>query len=365
MPPPTAGPEPEGLPPLPAPLASSPDRPHKHRMTPPRSRLKRTVFATIAILVGVIAAGVFWLCRPLSTDDLVSHARPAASYEEAAERIRTIEENQASLPLHEGGRSVVLSHGEATERVFVLLHGFTNSPRQFRDLGERLFATGANVVIPRLPHHGLADRLTDAHGELQATDLILYAETGIDIARGLGKRITVVGLSVSGVSAAWVAVARGDVDEVFLLAPFFGPAVVPDVLTPSLAAALVRLPNKFMWWNPKLRENLPGPPTNYPRFATRPLGEVMRLGLAAEKDRPVRVRRLSVVLTAGDPAVNNRRTLRIVREWEENSPGVEFFVYTFPREARVPHDFIDPQQDGAQIDRVYPLLLGWLTRPPA
>jgi carboxylesterase len=261
---------------------------------------------------------------------------------------------------------VVLSHGHPTERVFVLLHGFTNSPRQFRELGERLFATGANVVIPRLPHHGLSDRLTDAHGDLRATDLILYAETGIDIARGLGRRITVVGLSVSGVSAAWVAHARDDVDEVFLLAPFFGPAVVPDLLTPPLAAALVRLPNTFLWWNPKLRENLPGPPTNYPRFATRPLGEVMRLGLAtAEATTPVRVRRLGVVLTEGDPAVNNRRTLRIVREWEERSPGVEFFVYTFPRGKRIPHDFIDPLQDGAQVDKVYPLLLAWLTRPPA
>lgn len=334
-------------------------------MTHTRSRGKRAFVTALAVLIAVLAAALVWLCRPLSTDDLVSQARPAASYEEAAERIRAIEERQAKLPLHEGGRSVVLSHGEATERVFVLLHGFTNSPRQFRELGDRLFATGANVVIPRLPHHGLADRLTDAHGALVAADLINYAETGIDIARGIGRHITVVGLSVSGVSAAWVAQARDDVDEVFLLAPFFGPTIIPDLLTPAVAAALVRLPNRFQWWNPKLRENLPGPPTNYPRFATRPLGEVMRLGLHVEQQAgPLRVRRLGVVLTEGDPAVNNRRTLRFVRTWEQSSPGVEFFIYTFPRSSRIPHDFIDPLQEGAQIDHVYPMLLAWLTRPP-
>lgn len=331
---------------------------------PSPSRRKHAWTTALIVLAALAAAGAIWLFRPLPTADLVSQARPVADYEEATARIEAIRAAAADLPLHDGGRSIVLTHGHATDRVFVLLHGFTNSPRQFQELGERLFATGANVVIPRLPHHGLADRMTEAHGALVATDLIQYAETGIDIARGLGRRITVVGLSVSGVSAAWVAQVRDDVDEVFLLAPFFGPAVVPDFLTPPLAAALVRLPNKLLWWNPKLRENLPGPTTNYPRFATRPLGEVMRLGFAAsDTANPVRVRRLGVVLTEGDPAVNNRRTLRIVREWEENSPGVEFFLYTFPRSSRIPHDFIDPLQEGAQIDIVYPLLLEWLTRP--
>lgn len=302
--------------------------------------------------------------RPLPLDDLVSAPDPAASYDEAMARWAETQAREAALPLHEGGRSIVLTHGYETERVFVLLHGLTNAPRQFRELGEELFATGANVVIPRLAHHGLADRLTDAHAALTAQDLIRYAQYGVDLAQGLGKKVTVVGLSVSGISAAWLALNREDIDEVFLLAPFFGPGVVPDRLTPAFTAALTRLPNAMLWWDPRVRENLPGPPYNYPRFATRPLGEALRLGLSTAADpRPLAVERFGVILTANDPAVNNARTLRLVEQWQAASPDTEIFLHTFPAAENIPHDFIDPLQPDARTDKVNALLVEWLTQP--
>jgi hypothetical protein len=269
---------------------------------------------------------------------------------------------EAGLPLHDGGRSIVLTHGYETERVFVLLHGLTNAPRQFRELGEKLFATGANVVIPRLAHHGLADRMTDAHAALTARDLIRYAQYGVDLAQGLGKNVTVVGLSISGISAAWLAQNRDEIDEVFLLAPLFGPAVAPDALTPAFAAALQRLPNQMLWWDPRVRENLPGPPYNYPRFPTRGLGEALRLGLdTAQPDRTLRVNRLGVILTENDLAVNNRRTRRLVEQWRAASPDTEIFLHEFPAEENIPHDFIDPLQPDARTDKVNTLLVEWLT----
>lgn len=302
--------------------------------------------------------------RPLPLDDLVSAPDPAASYDEAMARWAETQAREAALPLHEGGHSIVLTHGYETERVFVLLHGLTNAPRQFRELGEELFATGANVVIPRLAHHGLADRLTDAHAALTAQDLIRYAQYGVDLAQGLGKKVTVVGLSVSGISAAWLALNREDIDEVFLLAPFFGPGVVPDRLTPAFTAALTRLPNAMLWWDPRVRENLPGPPYNYPRFATRPLGEALRLGLSTAADpRPLAVERFGVILTANDPAVNNARTLRLVEQWQAASPDTEIFLHTFPAAENIPHDFIDPLQPDARTDKVNALLVEWLTQP--
>ena len=326
-------------------------------MTRPRRIVALVAFVVLAFL----ALGAAWLLRPLPTDDLVASPDPGTTYEEAAARIEQIRAAEAKLPLHEGGRTVVLSHGHPTERVFVLLHGFTNAPRQFRELGEDLFAAGANVVIPRLPGHGFADRLTDAHGELSANDLIRYAEGGIDIAHGLGKRVTVVGLSVSGITASWLAHTHDDIDEVFLLAPFLGLPFLPDSFTPPIAGALVRLPNTFLWWDPRVRENLPGPPYNYPRFATRPLGEALRLGIAAERQTgPLKVRRVGVVLTENDPAVNNARTLRLVEQWKAPSPDTEFFLHVFPAEENIPHDFIDPLQPDARTDKINALLAGWL-----
>jgi pimeloyl-ACP methyl ester carboxylesterase len=318
---------------------------------------RRVLWSALLLLV----AAAVWLLRPVATDDLVSAPDPAGSYEEAMARAEALRAREDALPLHEGGRTIVLSQGHRTYRVFVLLHGLTNSPRQFRELGEALFAAGANVIIPRLAQHGLADRMTEAHGALTAQDLVRYAESGIDLAQGLGDKVTVVGLSVSGTSAAWLAGQRDDLDEVFLLAPLFGPGVVPDALTPAVTASLVRLPNTFLWWDPKRRENLPGPPTNYPRFPTRGLGEALRLGMAATTpDRPLKVRRLGLILSETDIAVNNARTLRLVEQWRTDSPGTEFFVHTFPAAERVPHDFIDPLQPGARTQELNPLLVSWL-----
>ena len=316
----------------------------------------------LAVIAALLLLGLGWLLRPLPLHDLVSTENPATSYDEAMARWDETRAKEAGLPLHDGGRSIVLTHGYETERVFVLLHGLTNAPRQFRELGEKLFATGANVVIPRLAHHGLADRMTDAHAALTARDLIRYAQYGVDLAQGLGTNVTVVGLSISGISAAWLAQNRDEIDEVFLLAPLFGPAVAPDALTPAFAAALQRLPNQMLWWDPRVRENLPGPPYNYPRFPTRGLGEALRLGLdTAQPDRTLRVNRLGVILTENDLAVNNRRTRRLVEQWRAASPGTGIFLHEFPAEENIPHDFIDPLQPDARTDKVNTLLVEWLT----
>ena len=321
----------------------------------------RTALRISAAVAAALFLGGAWLLRPLNFDDLVSTSDPAQSYGEAMERWERKQAEEAKQPLHEGGRTIVLTHGYQTDRVFVLLHGLTNAPRQFRELGEKLFATGANVVIPRLAHHGLADRMTDAHAALTAQDLIDYAQYGVDIAQGLGRKVTVVGLSVSGISAAWLAQNRDDIDEAFLLAPLFGPAVVPDPLTPAITAALTRLPNKMMWWDPRVRENLPGPPYNYPRFPTRALGETLRLGLdTARPDRSLRVNRLGVILTENDLAVNNARTKRLVEQWRAVSPDPQIFLHEFPAAEKIPHDFIDPLQPNARTDKINALLVEWL-----
>ena len=322
----------------------------------------RTALRILAVMAALLVLGAAWLLRPLPLDGLVSSPNPARSYDEAMGRWAGTQAREADLPLHEGGRTIVLTHGYQTERVFVLLHGLTNAPRQFRELGEKLFSTGANVVIPRLAHHGLADRMTDAHAALTAQDLIRYAQYGVDLGQGLGRNVTVVGLSVSGISAAWLAQNRDDIDEVFLLAPLFGPAVIPDPLTPAFASALSRLPNQMMWWDPRVRENLPGPPYNYPRFPTRAVGEALRLGLnTAQPDRKIRVNRLGIILTENDKAVNNTRTRRLFEQWRASSPETETFLHEFPAEENIPHDFIDPLQPNARTDKVNALLVEWLT----
>jgi hypothetical protein len=112
-----------------------------------------------------------------------------------------------------------------------------------------------------------------------------------------------------------------------------------------------------------MRENLPGPPYNYPRFATRPLGEALRLGLhTAQPGRTLRVNRLGVILTENDLAVNNARTKRLVDQWRSASPDTEIFLHEFPAAENIPHDFVDPLQPDARTDKVNALLVKWLTQ---
>ena len=107
------------------------------------------------------------------------------------------------------------------------MHGITSSPIQFRDLGALFHARGYNVVIPRMPRHGYKDRLSHAHARLTEADFLAYVTEAVDIGRGLGEHLTLMGLSVSGVLAAWSAQTRADVDLAVPIAPAFAPNGVP------------------------------------------------------------------------------------------------------------------------------------------
>jgi carboxylesterase len=82
--------------------------------------------------------------------------------------------------------------------VIVFFHGFTSCPEQFRKLGEQFYEQGYNVDIPRNPHHGHADQLSEAMLETSAEELAAFATESIDIARGLGDELIVRGLSGDG-----------------------------------------------------------------------------------------------------------------------------------------------------------------------
>ena len=88
---------------------------------------------------------------------------PATDYDDALRRVAAVEARDGAAIAPEC-RTRLLTHGARAARAVVLLHGLTNCPEQFRALGERLYERGANVYIPRLPEHGLADRMTTALG---------------------------------------------------------------------------------------------------------------------------------------------------------------------------------------------------------
>lgn len=310
---------------------------------------RRMLVAILAIL-----AALFWLLLPPRWTPPSAAAHPARSRDEALGRIRRLRALDESAALFAPCSTMVLDHGANTARVYVLLHGFTNCPRQFGDLAKLLYDDGANVLVPRMPRHGLANPSNHALASLTADELVATSGEAVDIAHGLGDHVTIVALSSSAVVAGWLAEQRNDLDQVMLIAPSLAPRSVPLWLAVPMANALLHLPDQFVPWDPK-NERPAGPRSAYPGFSTRALARVYELGWYLLRDKPpARGTRVLLVTTPHDEGVNNDAVGLLGRRWAEEGGDVRSFE--FPVEANVHHDMIDPEQPYQRVSVVYPVL---------
>jgi alpha-beta hydrolase superfamily lysophospholipase len=312
----------------------------------------------LALALGLLLAGLIYLAfAPPRVRGLASRPRPATNYEQALERVAALHAQEAAghNPLC---HTQLLTHGQPTARCIAFIHGYTNCPMQFAQLAEAFHQRGYNTLTVLLPHHGLADRLTDAHRRLTAEELVAYADEVVDIARGLGEHVTLLGLSGGGVVAAWAAQTRADVHLAVVMAPNFGFKAVPRRLTRLVANLVLFMPDVVLWWNPFEREK--GRLEHvYPRFTLHGLTQQWRLGFAARKlaeHQPPAARAILVVTNAHDPAVDNPAITRMVAHWREwGSSPVR--TYEFPAELKLLHDVVDPGHEGQRVDVVYPKLI--------
>lgn len=288
-------------------------------------------------------------------------SQPTRTFEEAEARIRALQaKDDAAVRTDSGTR--FRSHGQKTDRAIVFYHGYTNAPPQFDRLGEEFFNRGYNVLIPRLPYHGLNDPLTTEQAKLTAEDLVRGCQESIDIAVGLGEHVSVCGISCGGVMTSWVAQYRSDAHLVLGIAPSAGLPFAP-VWVSSLARRIApRMKNFYIWWDPRVKAEIVGPKYAYPRFSTHGLAEIFRLGRHVydmSANMPPRATRLKAITSDFDTAVKNKITYDILERWETH--GVSIGRHTFPSEQKVWHDMIDPNQSFQQIDLTYPVIIRMLT----
>lgn len=252
-------------------------------------------------------------------------------------------------------RTILLERAAATPLAVVLFHGLTNSPAQYAQLAPELYDRGVNVFVPRLPDHGFRDRMTTALAALTAETLIASAAEAVDLACGLGERVGVLGISMGGLLAAYAAQFR-DVAVAVPVAPSFALLHLPYPVSRAVAAIGRRLPNRFLWWDP--REGASKPPiTAYPRFPTHALMQTLRIGdavCAASRKQPPLADRIVAVVNPRDPAVNNAVTRNVAAAWSSRKEHVAEYIEL--TDLPLNHDIIDPQQALARTDLVYPRL---------
>lgn len=274
-----------------------------------------------------------------------------AGYAAAMERINGVLRRD-EVRAEERCRSIFLTHGSRAPRATLFLHGMTASPRQFNSLAAYAHVLGDNVFVPRMPKHGYPDRLTGALGELRASDLLETAEQSLEIARGLGERVRVVGFSLGGLLTTWIA-QHHDVDEAIALSPLLGLAVVPFGLTRIAVTVLRKLPNAFVWWDPIKRAKLM-PAHGYPRFSTHALAEALTIGLdvlAEARERGPRSR-ITLVTNAGEMGVNNGAVARLAAFWRvAGGAHVERLCIGGLGPS---HDIVEPLREGGQAEKSYP-----------
>ena len=290
-------------------------------------------------------------------------SQPVHDYAEAVQRITAI--RSAEPPdLNPVGRSQFLAQGQRTDRAVVLFHGYTNCPQQFKLLGDQLHERGYNVWIPRMAGHGHADRLTAAHGNITAEQMIAAASTAIDIAQGLGAEVRVMGLSMGGLMTTWVAQNRSDVVRAVSISQASGFKALPKKWTPLLRRIVLILPNQMQWWDATVQDKGAGPQHAYPRYGTHGLAQLLKLGAAlrsqASRSAPA-ARAVVIVKNDNDESVDMTTLDDQVNLWRSSgAQNVE--TYTFGAEQRLVHDMIDPNQPTQRVDYVYPILIDLLEK---
>lgn len=315
-------------------------------------------FLGIVLLLILLFFVGFLFVKPVSTRLLVSKVDPSRSYRESVRRIhdlRVIDGEDVSWD----GHLIFLTHGDKMQNVIVFFHGSTNSPRQFEALGKIFYEKGYNVLIPRVPHHGLKDRMTEDHAKLTALELIKLSDESVDIAQGLGKHISVVGLSMGANMASWVAQNRSDVSKAVIISPFWGWRGLPSGFLKPTINLLLTLPNMFLWWDQKVKIALLGPESAYYRFSTRGLAQIMLLGWIVIKEARSSVpktRTIVFITNALDDSVNEKIFNRVTDSWQGNS-GVKMARFQFDKSLGVLHDLIDPDQPYQKTAVVYPKLI--------
>ncbi len=261
-------------------------------------------------------------------------------------------------------RSQLLTHGHMTDRAIVLIHGMTNCPCQYKQLAPLFFDLGYNVLAPRMPRNGLNDRDTRALGSLSVAELAEFGDRAVDVARGLGRHVTVVGISAGGTVAAWLAQQRGDVDVAVPIAPLFG--ILPELPILNSAANLALM--RALHWAPNIMTQSispfkEGPAQSYHGFSSRGLATMMLLGRqvtrAASAEAP-RARSILMMLNPMDTAVNGAMAHVTLQRWRDHDAQAS--LYTFDPARKLIHDIIDPQQREQQCSYVYPILLEQITR---
>ena len=154
----------------------------------------------------------------------------------------------------------------------VCVHGFTGTPYEMRYLGEQLSRAGISVDAPQLPGHGTT---IDELDRTRWQDWVDAVERAVDAMRARTQRVVLVGQSLGGLLALYVASRRRHIARVAVLATPLWLAGIAGKLAPLLVRQrLVRALPKLGGSDVRDRRVRAENPC-YPAIPFRALGELL------------------------------------------------------------------------------------------
>ncbi|MBE9004066.1 alpha/beta fold hydrolase [Fortiea sp. LEGE XX443] len=233
--------------------------------------------------------------------------------------------------------SKFLVHPYLTSKVCLFLHGFTAASYQFEPLGKALFNQGYNVLIPLQPGHGLAGDWNRQTPPPLPTDIQTYQQFVLEwlqVAKTLGEKVVVGGLSTGGTLAAWLALEHPQqIEQALLFTPFLGSRhILFDWLMKTL-------PIYFEWFNKDAPGNF-----GYKGFRIPALRIFLELG---EKILEQAQRRVSapvlMVCSEGDRAVNRTKQQDLFKMILRQQP--KSWYYCFDDSLHIEHRMMTKLED--------------------
>ncbi len=331
----------------------------------PRLRLPRWAIVTLQSIGVLLAVAVFALVMfavlPVSTHGLEPQPRPTATYAEAEAALAGIARAETQARIKPECRTRLLGPARRTEQVIVLFHGLTNCPRQMLDVGRQLAQTKANVLVMRIPGHGISGGTVDDLAGLDAEAMRDATDQGLDIAAGLGGKTTVVGFSLGGNMAAWAAQERTDVDRAVVIAPALVLGNVSRPVANVFRNTFTRLPPLVLPGTGIQRES-----HTYPDATPlRPSAETFRFGTRVLREAAARApqaNELAILENASDLTISNQAIADLARDWRTHGARVREVV--LPASLGLPHDVMDHTQDDAKPRIVDPIVVALATGAP-
>jgi pimeloyl-ACP methyl ester carboxylesterase len=155
------------------------------------------VIAIILLALLLLLAGSLLRYRP----HYISVPIPAVTDGEAWFRYR--EEEDRKNGVRPGNESRLVRYGKYTDIAFLYIHGFTASRAEGEEVMDRVAGHfRANTWYLRLPGHGTTP---EEFAETTSRDVIAAAEEALFMASRLGRKLIVVGTSMGGALATYLA----------------------------------------------------------------------------------------------------------------------------------------------------------------